>query len=343
MTLQSMTRLRLNKECHISIRKGENMATLSLDQMEAKLREAWDGKFDGLYQEKLSEYGNRRGALNEMRTKESEASLNPALFVSAFPRRSTRGETKGQVTQVSFRVLQPDGRPSLVIAARDSLSWIKSSFPNITGKLVPISLSPVMKREDVISGATTYFVIPDKTALALLADTGQLDFTVNVYPIQKAIDREQAYEDSSPSKTSRRPFSVVYGNITDVRVFADKETGELRSVKATLEDLDGTMITTRLEKNLEEVLGSQEWIDEPDAEKIRNSLIDMPVLVGGTVFIGHEGDELTNAVTKEVSVLEADVTSFVVKGGGYIVNLETASPSVYAAVMKALDQNGKES
>jgi hypothetical protein len=268
-----------------------------------------------------------------MRTRETEATLDPALFVSSFSRTATRGENKGKVTQVSFRVLTPEGRPTLVIAARDSLDWVKEKFPDIPGKLIPVSFSPLMKREDVLSGATTFFVIPSKTVLKVAEDKGDIAFNLEVLPIHKAIEKQE----KPRKKDERDPFSVIYGSISDVRVFVDRETGELTSVKATLEDMDGETITTKLEQNLEELTGSQPWIDEPETDKIRNALLDMPILAGGRVYIGKAGDELNNAKTGETSILEEDVTSFVVKRGGWVTNLETATPSVYKAVMKALE------
>jgi len=312
-----------------------SMAALgpSLDSMEARLREIYGPEFEPKFKESLAEYGVRRGALNALRTRETEAELT-GLFVNTISRRSMRGETKGQINQVSFRVLTPEGRPTLVIAARDSIDWVKAKFPNIPGRLVPVNFAPVLKREDVISGATTFFVIPAKTLLGLVPDTGDLDLELPVSTITEAVRRQE-----QKKSADRDPFSIIYGSITDVRSFVDQATGELESVKATLEDMNGDTINAKLEDNIAELLGDKSWVVEaPEPEKIRNALRGTPVLLGGRVFIGHAGDELKNRATGEVSVLADDVVSFVVKNGGYIVDLETVSPSVYAAVMKSLER-----
>lgn len=292
----------------------------TLSDMETKLRGAYGAEFDGLLGEALAKFGAKRAALNSLRYRETESEVF-GPFVSTQARRATRGERKGEIFQVSFRVMESNGQPALVIAGQDAIGWVEQKFPDVP-RLAPVRIGPLSLRTDLLTGGRTFFVKTGKTALSLIPDTGNLNLSFSVSTA------EQAIEAQTNKTTERDPVSVIYGEITKVQAYQDKETGEIESVKVTITDMDGGTINAKVEENLEDLVGEQSWLDDPEA--VRNGLLGMPVLAGGRVFIGHKGDLING------SPLENDVQSFVVKNGGWIVDMETVSPSVYQAVLNAL-------
>jgi len=291
-----------------------------LNEMETRLRGEYGAEFDGLLNEAMSKFGVKRAALNSLRYRETDSEII-GPFVSTNVRRATRGERKGEIFQVSFRVIDAQGNPALVIAGSDAVKWVQEKFPDVD-RLTPVHIGPLTLRTDLLSGGRTFFVKPGKTALKAIEDNGGLNLTFRVSTVQAAVSAQE-------NKTGERdPFSVVYGEVTGVRSIQDKETGDIISVKATVTDMDGSQINVKIEENLEDLFGEQEWLAEPEA--IRNALLGMPVLMGGRIFIGKAGDIINDRP------LEEDVTSFVVKNGGWIVDMETVSPSVYQAVLESL-------
>ncbi len=275
--------------------------------------------FDAAYKAALDSQPTERAALNSLATIEGVEKTGIAgRFLNFRANKASKGDYKGQVVSLRFLILGPDGTPLAVRADRKTIGWVEDSFPEEPAPLTPVAFAPIFQRQELIKGGTTRFVIPEKTKMTLPNGEGSpLVMTSFGQLITKTEQSTDRYD----------PTGIVLGTIVDSDVRTLEDSGR-RIVKAFVEDVNGDQLGVNIddERILQGLFPGSDWTDDNDT--LSNALDGMDVLLYGRIFIGIGGETVIGG-----EVLENDVTSFVVKGTGFILEFDHLPDIIQEAVV----------
>ncbi len=293
-------------------------------EIELALKEHYGEGFDDALKGAVKKMPTRRAALNSLAgvTEIVDTGLT-GRFLNQRNIEATRGDRKGQIVSVRFLVQGPDGVPTAVRASGDkAIDWVESSFPETPSPLIPTVFAPIERYQNLLKGTETRRIIPGKTKMAQAKDA----------PLSLTTFDQLEY--ATKTKTTRfDPTGVVYGTVvgTNVNTLDDGT----RIAKVIVEDLNSTTLNANVDdlgilNGISGEFKGADWLE--DDEKLSYALDGMEVVLYGRMFIGVAGETIIDG-----QPLQEDVTSFVVKGGGWIVELPTQPKSIQEAVKAALE------
>ncbi len=296
------------------------------EEAEAILRQHYGDKFDPMYKAAQEAMPTTRAALNSLGiVTETIKDGITGPFVGLSMRKARGGQYQGQVISAKFTVLDEEGGAVAVYGNRDSLGWIDETFPELPDRLVPISLAPITKTTKLLQGGRRSFVIiPKKTALSVI--DGESDVSLAMKTFSQIVSETQGRASGAPA-----PRGVIYGTIADTNIRTLEEGN--RIAKITVEDIAGNQFPVNVNSDdvLESLFGPAEWLENDDT--LANALLGMEVLLYGWVSIGIAGESVIGG-----KVVDNSWESFVVKGAGWIIDMDAVSESIYESVVAAVSE-----
>ncbi len=295
---------------------------MSNTELKEKLETHYGDNFGKLFANAKKAHKTPRAALNSIETVEKTNESLTGLLAATTWRMSRDKKT---VTGVTFSMITDTGdsrairSPGKRYGGEEVLANVQKDWPDVA-RLAPVTINGLRSRYSIVTDFTSYY-LSESSALTLLKDLDiELPITFS-FDEAVAITNEQMESGRSTFETSSH---LVFAEITSVRAYED-EDGEIANITATLRDLSGETINTKIEDNLEDFFDEETAEDlASDPEELNLALRRMPVLARGRVFIGREGQVIPGSD----ETFQQDVVSFIVKGSGWIMNAEDLPESV---------------
>lgn len=265
----------------------------TVSDLETKLRQHYGPTFDEKLQKVLPNEKTRLGALNRL-NKITETNVT---LEGAYLGKSVRTDRKtNNITSVYFRVLDANGKGRRIYL--HDLEFA-DSLPEEPPRLSGVRWNNLQKTTIVSNDVSSYRTTGNTTF--------NVDENIDV-GLMELTTFNQAVEIKKTSTRDR--YFTVLGEIVDVNVGEDKEN-DRRWISAELEDLDGTRFRVALDKNLPDLFGDADWLD--DYQEAAQNLYHMLVLANGRIFQFEKRDG-SQGVT------------LTIKNGGWIVDV-TKTPA----------------
>lgn len=263
-----------------------------------------------------------RAALNSIEIVEKNSQSLTGLLAATGTRLSRDRTT---ITGLTFSLITEDGdsravrTPGKKYGGQEVIAMVQKDWPDVP-RLGAVTISNLRSRYSIVTDFTSYY-LTEQSAINVLDD---LDVNLPVtFSFEEAVALTSEQMESGASTFETSPH-LVFAEITSVRAYED-EDGDIANITATLRDLNGETINTKIEANLEDFFDEETAEDMgSDPEELNLALRRMPVLARGRVFIGREGQVIPGSN----DVFERDVVSFIVKGSGWIMNAEELPESV---------------
>lgn len=280
--------------------------------------------FGKLFATAKKQHKTPRAALNSMEYVAKEGKTVQGLLASTNIRTSRDDEKV--ITSISFSFITEDGgrvnvrTPGKKYGGQEIIKTVQNDWPDVKQRLTPVEISEIMTRYSIVTKYTTY-ILTEKSGLTVLED---LDIELPLsFSFQDAVNVTAEQMESGRTTFETSPH-LLFAEVMSVYVHEDDD-GEVDRVTATLQDLDGERMNCRLENNLENLFDEKTanaLLNDP--EELQLAMRRMPVIVSGRVFIGREGQVIPGSD----ETFSQDVTSFVVKGSGWILDAQELPDSV---------------
>ncbi len=279
----------------------------SIQELETSLRAFYGTAFEQKYAEVLKESKTPLGALNALNNITEENVTLEGAYVGL----STKKNRSGQTQSAWFRVLDKNGKMRRIYLHSLSFAEKLPDAPPILSGVRWANLSKTM----IVSKDSSVYKTKDTTSMTV--DNSIEYDLVELTTFTRAVEKKKSLR-----KDERDPYFTVLGNIVNVRIGEDKER-DRKWVTAFIEDTEGTQIGCNVISNLEDIFGSQNWLE--DYNEVSQNLYNMPVLVNGRVFMFEKSDG-------------SEGVSFVVKGGGWIADMSHLPKNIQQKLEKLVFQ-----